>query len=617
MSGTCLCEQGFCRVDPIDVYQADISDSQGNYLISSLPPGNYYVYITDKTKTYPDTWWNGEKGTRDCKEAKMTTLGAGQTVQINLTLDKSGSISGKVAESSGQPLENVCVSVWDSTGSRLIEEGKSNNQGNYLIEGLAAGNYYVSTDASCETPQSYYINEWWDKGNGTTDFQKSASVTVSSGQTASDIDFLLGKGGAISGKIMAETDGQALKNTCVSARETLCGKADFTGLTDENGTYFISGLPPGNYYLSTDVSCVSQQNYINEWWNNTEDCNKASLVTVAVEQTTGGIDFSLKDAPITQKIPVISGWNWLSFNTLPEDTSLTKVMEKYPAQNNDVIKTAGKTATYYNAGWYGFEQSNITPDLMYLFYNQYVVPRNLEVYGYPANVSRGISIAPGWNWIGFKPQQEIDITTALNSLTLSNNDMIKTAPHLGGTATYYSGKWWPSDYKLRPGAGYLLKSSVSDTLIYPKSDKSEIRRSPNYSRKNERSTPKWEYSSAGMQYAMTIYAKIRSYNGQFIEADESLLGAFENDQCRGVIPIADGPAGKLFQLTVASDTDGEELDLKVYNAGNGKICSIKPPLLFSVNLSQKSLYQEVYPEEADSDYDKALPIFVPAFPSDD
>jgi len=36
-----------------------------------------------------------------------------------------------------------------------------------------------------------------------------------------------------------------------------------------------------------------------------------------------------------------------------------------------------------------------------------------------------------------------------------------------------------------------------------------------------------------------------------------------------------------------------------------------------MNLSQKSLYKEVYPEEADSDYDKALPIFVPAFPSDD
>jgi len=35
-----------------------------------------------------------------------------------------------------------------------------------------------------------------------------------------------------------------------------------------------------------------------------------------------------------------------------------------------------------------------------------------------------------------------------------------------------------------------------------------------------------------------------------------------------------------------------------------------------LNLSQKSLYKEVYPEEADSDYDKALPIFVPAFPSD-
>jgi len=35
-----------------------------------------------------------------------------------------------------------------------------------------------------------------------------------------------------------------------------------------------------------------------------------------------------------------------------------------------------------------------------------------------------------------------------------------------------------------------------------------------------------------------------------------------------------------------------------------------------MNLSQKSLYKEVYPEEADSDYDKALPIFVQAFPSD-
>ena len=79
--------------------------------------------------------------------------------------------------------------------------------------------------------------------------------------------------------------------------------------------------------------------------------------------------------------------------------------------------------------------------------------------------TRPIELSNGWNWIGYLPQNQTDINTALASLSSNATDYIK-----GQTvsSTYYAsgGVWYP-DILLEPTKGYMIKSSLADNLIYP------------------------------------------------------------------------------------------------------------------------------------------------------
>ncbi len=95
--------------------------------------------------------------------------------------------------------------------------------------------------------------------------------------------------------------------------------------------------------------------------------------------------------------------------------------------------------------------------------------------------------------------------------------------------------------------------------------------------------PNW-IAPKDMQYTMTIHAKIQTDDGQFIEADGSLLAGFKNGKCRGVKTVQSGPSGKWFQLTVASNEIGETgMVLKVYNSAKDQVACIQKKFDFTAN----------------------------------
>ncbi|MDM8551367.1 carboxypeptidase regulatory-like domain-containing protein [Desulfobacterales bacterium HSG2] len=605
ISDVCVYVRDLCGED---IYGQGTTDTDGNYLISGIRPGDYYVftyvsYVTQQN--YVNEWWDNGDGTTDCNGAASVTVTAGQTTpDISFQLAPGSAISGKVTTGGGQVIPNIKVNAWDLCMENWYGEGQTDADGKYLISGLSEGDYFILTDTS--ESQQNHTDEWWNNAEGTTDCNEAAPVTVVTGQITADIDFILNEGGTISGKITANND-QPVSNVCVGASSSLCGEPHAGSQTDDEGNYLISGLSPGTYYLVTDVSCYYQQGYTDKWWNNekgTTDCNNSEQITVTSGQETSGINFSLNSP---QEIPLVLGWNWISFNTLPEDKLMANVLSDYPAQNNDVIKTAEGIATYYEGVWYGLSEG-IKAGVMYLLNTQSSNPGNLNIEGHAVDVSAPVTIRPGWNWIGFNPQKSMRIAAALSSLDPSDNDMVKTTPSQGGTATYYGGQWWPADYKLRPGVGYLLKSSLFDTLNYPESDNPDTgRRHTRSVMKNVRSVPNWE-NPTGMHYTATIHAKVLLDNGQFVDADGSKLAAFKDDECRGMITIDPGPAGKWFQLTVASNEDGESgLVLKAYDAETEKIYDIQETVDFVVDETIGLISAPaVYTAEADIMYEFTL-----------
>lgn len=75
-----------------------------------------------------------------------------------------------------------------------------------------------------------------------------------------------------------------------------CGDWDTVGeavTSAADGTYTVSDLPPGAYYLRTSISEI---NYVNEWWAeaaSVSDCTKSELVTVAAGESLKNKNFQI------------------------------------------------------------------------------------------------------------------------------------------------------------------------------------------------------------------------------------------------------------------------------------------------------------------------------------
>ncbi len=163
------------------------------------------------------------------------------------------------------------------------------------------------------------------------------------------------------------------------------------------------------------------------------------------------------------EISLVSGWNWISFNVLPEVPSLNYVLSGYSASNNDVIVSGdGQNATYYNGVWYG-TLTNIRAGLKYRFKS--ANSGILTVYGTYVDASLPINLVSGWNWLGYCLPQAQPLNIAISTLEASNNDVF-VAPD-GKNATYYNGVWYGTLETLDPGKGYMLKVAVAQAFVYP------------------------------------------------------------------------------------------------------------------------------------------------------
>jgi len=95
--------------------------------------------------------------------------------------------------------------------------------------------------------------------------------------------------------------------------------------------------------------------------------------------------------------------------------------------------------------------------------------------------------------------------------------------------------------------------------------------------------PPADWQPSGFQYNMTLYAQIQRLDGSLVEQDASVLAAFgPAGECRGLISPIDGPNGRLFQMSIASDRLTEAaITLKVLDALTGEVHDIAETVDFS------------------------------------
>jgi hypothetical protein len=259
------------------------TNSGGEYTISGLPNGSYYVRFYPFEGNYLPQFYDGTTSLSEATPVSVTVPNT--TSDINAVLAPGGQISGKVtAESSGAPLPDVEVCAYEPTSNFHGKCVNTNGTGEYAIIGLPSGSAYeVSVNAfDCERgcAEQNYVP------------YTVSGVSVTAPNITSDVDAQLQLGGRITGKVMPEGSMRGLEDiaACTLAKITPKASAYRCGETNAAGEYAIVGLPSGTYEVSFDAEhcaeshCMSQ-NYVS---------NKVIGVSVVVGSTTSNINVALQ-----------------------------------------------------------------------------------------------------------------------------------------------------------------------------------------------------------------------------------------------------------------------------------------------------------------------------------
>ena len=180
----------------------------------------------------------------------MSNVTAGEDAS-SFTLDYAGtgSIEGLVTSSDGTPLK-AYVLYWGMNKNEIASGSVTTDEsGNYKIDGLAEGKYYVVAAANGHLPQFY---------QNANAFNAADPVPVKDTETTSDIDFSLSpanKGnGSISGTVKSEGDDQPISEAWVMGFNIQNPLNAYFASTDETGAYQLIGLTPGAYVLYAQAS---------------------------------------------------------------------------------------------------------------------------------------------------------------------------------------------------------------------------------------------------------------------------------------------------------------------------------------------------------------------------
>lgn len=173
---------------------------------------------------------------------------------------------------------------------------------------------------------------------------------------------------------------------------------------------------------------------------------------------------------IGREIPVLAGWNWLSFNLASGQLDSTDMlMAGVRSATDDVIKLNEGMFDQYVApyGWDGsFSGKSFEVSKMYKLKNSFA--DTIQLSGVPLQTSaHSIYIQNGWNWIGYTPQYKMPVSSAMSYHTPTQDDLVKSQSKF---AMYDETIGWIGSLSfMQPNAGYMYHSNNTNSVsfVYP------------------------------------------------------------------------------------------------------------------------------------------------------
>ncbi len=163
----------------------------GQYLVSGLTPGRYYVELgdpdcSDGPPGLASQWYDG--AARRSSATVVTVAPDHVRADVNAALGTDGTISGAVSGPASAPLTGICVSAIPVSRSGSTVYAAS-GQGTYTLADLSPGRYRVEFRSGCGL--GGFKAQWWD-GSGSE--AKATVITVGAGAVVSNISAVMRAG---------------------------------------------------------------------------------------------------------------------------------------------------------------------------------------------------------------------------------------------------------------------------------------------------------------------------------------------------------------------------------------------------------------------------------------
>jgi len=294
------------------------TDLDGFYEFNDLPAGRYF--ITGSKAGYL-TLQYGQR--RPLDPGKPVELAAAQVLdKTDLLLPRGSVITGRIFDEFGEPVADATVQAlrYQFTGSRrrLAAAGRADETddiGQFRIAGLPPGEYFVTAGlrnpgtAALQSDDRFgYAPTYYP---GTPSPSEAQRVTVGFGVEAPGINFSLNPArlARVSGTVI-DSQGKPLTRASVMVQPRreedvalLRGNA-VAGPSNDDGTFFTSGLPPGDYVLQARGRTVVDRSPDMEFGSlpiivNGSDIDSLVIVTSPGAAVTGRVTFGGRTAPPT------------------------------------------------------------------------------------------------------------------------------------------------------------------------------------------------------------------------------------------------------------------------------------------------------------------------------
>ena len=202
-------------------------------------------------------------------------------------------------ESDGSAIRNERVEVWDASGSFAASDS-TDSDGAYLVFGLAAGTYFVSTEVDF---YAGVLDELYDDipcFGGAFDGclpTEGTPVLLEADEITAGIDFALSDGGSVSGRVRDAVSGLALPGFNVDVYAP-SGAFLHSTYSDATGRFLAEGLPPGDVLALVGSDSFNGDSYPAQLYRGlpcSPSCDPTTGSAIPVEdgETTLGIDFLL------------------------------------------------------------------------------------------------------------------------------------------------------------------------------------------------------------------------------------------------------------------------------------------------------------------------------------